>query len=226
MPKHSTWVVKLGGSLIGSPDLPVWLAAIADAGRRRPVVVVPGGGVFADAVRAAQQAMSFDDEIAHDMALQGMRQYGTALAALSESIGAPKLVHLADIEAAAPGNGVWIWDPGDPRLSACALPRDWRVSADSLSLWLSEKFDDSRLVLVKSKAPERPAADVRGLAAEGFVDEYFPALYAAIDRPVWWLERTQAQALSQLLDGMPMRANLIKKSRCPVRPGTGQCSAS
>jgi aspartokinase-like uncharacterized kinase len=47
-------VVKLGGSLHDAAELGGWLAALAEApGPAR--VVVPGGGPFADAVRAAQE---------------------------------------------------------------------------------------------------------------------------------------------------------------------------
>src|SRR5690348_718277 len=77
--RHPVLVVKLGGSHAASPMLRRWLAAIAAA---QLVVLVPGGGPFADAVRAAQPAMGFDDATAHQMALLAMAQYGLALTAL------------------------------------------------------------------------------------------------------------------------------------------------
>jgi len=211
MPKHNTWIIKLGGSLIGSPALNHWLDAIAIAGLTHRVVIVPGGGVFADSVRTTQKILGFDDSAAHDMAIQGMRQFGTALAALSRRPGAPGLTPLAGIETAQRDSGIWIWDPCDPRLAGGGLPRDWRVTSDSLSLWLCSELECSRLLLVKSKTPTGPAADVRGLAAEGFVDKYFPVLYAKIDRPVWWLERTQSGLLAQFMDG-----NLPRSGYCRV----------
>jgi dihydroneopterin aldolase len=45
-------VLKLGGSYAFSPFLKNWIDAIADCAGC--VVLVPGGGPFADAVRAAQ----------------------------------------------------------------------------------------------------------------------------------------------------------------------------
>ena len=75
-------VVKLGGSHALSPLLGRWLGAIGRAAGQ--VVVVPGGGPFADAVRDAQPAMGFDDDAAHDMALMAMAQYGRALTALAD----------------------------------------------------------------------------------------------------------------------------------------------
>src|SRR5688572_11112389 len=66
-------VVKLGGSYALSPRLPAILAAIRAS--HVPVVVVPGGGPFADAVRAAQPRMGFGDRAAHRMALLAMAQF-------------------------------------------------------------------------------------------------------------------------------------------------------
>src|ERR1700681_3045121 len=73
-------VVKLGGSHAFSPHLKDWLDAGARCAGR--VVLVPGGGPFSDAVRAAQPRMGFDDRAAHHMALLAMEQYGCALASL------------------------------------------------------------------------------------------------------------------------------------------------
>ena len=43
------------------------------------VVVVPGGGPFADAVRTAQGLWQFSDEVAHVMAIGAMDQFGRML---------------------------------------------------------------------------------------------------------------------------------------------------
>src|SRR5215510_16371000 len=67
-------VVKLGGSYAHAAELKPWLAAIAACAGH--VVLVPGGGPFADAVREAQARMGFDDRVAHRMALTAMAQYG------------------------------------------------------------------------------------------------------------------------------------------------------
>ena len=73
----SALVVKIGGSLWRSPLLARWIAALrAFPG---PLTIVPGGGPFADAVRAAQSPMGFSDHVAHKMAVLAMEQYGLAL---------------------------------------------------------------------------------------------------------------------------------------------------
>ena len=79
-------VLKLGGSYAFSPFLKNWIDAVKDCAGC--VVLVPGGGPFADAVRAAQPRMGFDDRAAHEMAVLAMDQYGCALAHLGSAFEA------------------------------------------------------------------------------------------------------------------------------------------
>src|ERR1700749_303423 len=77
-------IVKLGGSHAAGPHLKDWLTAIAtEAGS---IVIVPGGGPFADTVRAAQAGIGFDDRAAHTMALMAMAQFGSALVSLNPAL--------------------------------------------------------------------------------------------------------------------------------------------
>src|SRR5215472_6477035 len=77
-------IVKLGGSFAFSTHLRDWIADIA--GCAGSVVLVPGGGPFADAVRAAQMRMGFDACAAHRMGLLAMEQYGCAIKSLHDKL--------------------------------------------------------------------------------------------------------------------------------------------
>ena len=70
-------VVKLGGSVVRSQELPAWLDVIAAS--PRPIIIVPGGGAFADEVHAAQAELGFGDGAAHRMALLAMDQLAWAV---------------------------------------------------------------------------------------------------------------------------------------------------
>ena len=69
------WVVKLGGSLAHSPDLNSWLDVFSDPSGIK-VVIVPGGGSYADEVRRSQKISGFDDDTAHRMAILAMDKFG------------------------------------------------------------------------------------------------------------------------------------------------------
>ncbi|WP_051340833.1 hypothetical protein [Azospirillum halopraeferens] len=165
------WVIKIGGSLAAGPaNLARWLAAL-EAGRRR-VVVVPGGGPFADAVRDAQTALRFDDSTAHRMALLAMEQYGAVLCALGH--GFVPAVTFDDIARARRDGLVPVWAPTALALAAAEIPHGWAVTSDSLAAWLCDRLDAAALVLVKS-APRPPdGTPARLAAAHGLVDAAFP----------------------------------------------------
>lgn len=176
------WVVKLGGSLCASAALGPWLARLA-APR---LVIVPGGGPFADAVRAVQARLRFSDPVAHRMALLAMAQYGCLLA--ERAGGALEVAEsLRALDAHAVGRNACIWLPAATDAAAmAALPADWSVSADSIALWLAGRLGASGLLLVKS-APPPASPGTTGWAQAGYVDAHFPALRAASATPVYWL---------------------------------------
>jgi aspartokinase-like uncharacterized kinase len=169
-------VVKLGGSLAGSPQLPTLLRTLGRAATDgQPVVVVPGGGPFADAVRAAQPAYAFDDAAAHDMALLAMAQYGRLLGALTpdQTRLCWGIEDVISAMAQRPRRAI-VWLP-DPRIDALDVERSWRIGADALALWLAARIQARQVVLVKSCAPP---ADGRltALAAAGIVDAAYPEM--------------------------------------------------
>jgi aspartokinase-like uncharacterized kinase len=165
-------VVKIGGSVARQgARLGRMLAGLA-ACREPRLVIVPGGGVFADAVRAAQGALGFDDALAHRLALEAMGQMAQVFAAL-----APGLTGAASLEAIAAAHAagaVPVWDPAALRSGRTDIPESWSVSSDSLALWLATSLRAERCILVKSvDAPH--AAGPQQLAQLGLVDAAFPA---------------------------------------------------
>src|SRR6201999_873925 len=145
-------VVKLGGSHAGSAHLDAWLDALAACGGR--AVIVPGGGPFADAVRAAQGSMGFDDAAAHHMALLAMEQFGLALASKRPGLGV--VASRDDIGTALRVGKVPVWGPTAMALAAKEIPASWDVASDSLAAWLAGRIGATRLLLVKHGAPSAP----------------------------------------------------------------------
>lgn len=163
-------VVKLGGSQAFSPLLRPWLAALAPVAGS--VVIVPGGGPFADAVRAAQPRMGFDDRTAHEMALLAMAQFAMALTGIARELPLAIAESSIDIERALAGGKIPIWSPVAMLCGAPEVPRSWAVTSDSLALWLATMLRGPRLLLVKARpAPE--GAGASRLVAEGLLDQAF-----------------------------------------------------
>lgn len=173
-------IVKLGGSHAGSSLLRPWMRAIA--GSEAAVVLVPGGGPFADAVRAAQKTMGLDDTAAHDMALLGMAQFGRALASLEER--AVLAASLAETAAALRAGRVAVWSPWPELRDTPDIPQTWDVTSDSLALWLARKLGASRLLVVKHVMAAKPVR-CDALVRDGILDPAFPRLLRGFDGGVW-----------------------------------------
>jgi dihydroneopterin aldolase len=167
-------VVKLGGSLALSDALKPWLAALAECAGH--VVVAPGGGPFAEAVREAQPNMGFDDRAAHHLALLAMEQYGRTLVSFHE--GFMLAGSAAAIRRSLRDGRVPVWAPARMALCARDVPASWDMTSDSLAAWLAGKLGAARLVLVKHADVASPV-QAHELVARGIVDALFPRFLAA-----------------------------------------------
>lgn len=165
------WVVKIGGSLSHDPALREWLTRLWEVGGGR-VVIVPGGGDFADAVRQYQHEWQFDDLAAHNMCLLAMAQY----AILMQGV-VPELVLASNedrIRRALRDGRVAVWVPTDLMRATPDSMTNWDTTSDSLAAWLSTLLNAERLMIVKSCDVEADAP-LESLAAKGIVDRRFPA---------------------------------------------------
>ncbi len=163
------WVVKIGGSLSHDPALRGWLTELAEVGGGR-VVIVPGGGDFADRVRQYQAEWRFNDLAAHNMCLLAMTQYALMMQGL-----APELV-LASSEAkvrrALRDGRVAIWVPTSLMRDEPDAMSNWDTTSDSLAAWLSTMLNAERLIVVKS-CPIELGEPLESLASSGVVDRRF-----------------------------------------------------
>ena len=164
-------VVKFGGSSAGARGMKAWVDAIERA--VDPVVVVPGGGPFADTVRRYQPRMGFDDEAAHEMAILGMEQFGTALVSLGKRM--VKAAGDQEINEALARQEIPVWMPLDEVLCDPEIDKDWTVTSDSLAAWLAARLGGVKLCLVK-QIDMPPDARVDALIGAQIVDESFARL--------------------------------------------------
>jgi aspartokinase-like uncharacterized kinase len=190
------WVIKLGGSLLGSDELPRWLNLVAKHGNGK-VVIVPGGSVFADAVREAQKRSGVNDAVAHKLALLAMDQYGQLLAAMN-----PNLVTASsELELAECGwqhKGV-IWLPSRMVLADASIPKNWQLTSDSLSAWLANKLGAEQLVLVKSKTLNtyETSTTLQTLVHDDLVDSEFAGMASRSPFGSWLLHKADYAVFEQ-----------------------------
>ena len=166
-------IIKVGGSLAESGRLTDVLALIAET--RRPVIVVPGGGHFAEKVRDLQNALRFDDAAAHRLAMLGMHQMAEIYFKLQ-----PKLAPADSIEGIARILAIGqipVWLPLQMCQDDPEIPTDWSITSDGLAARLSERMGGLPLVLLKSIEVDATET-AEQLAKGGVVDAAFPGIVA------------------------------------------------
>jgi len=160
-------VIKLGGSLMGDADILTACLNTIEQNNKDKVVIVPGGGVFADQVRNAQKQWLINDEIAHEMAILAMQQ----MALLFKGIKPGFLLanHLLNIDNRA---AVFIWSPDITELNDSSIEANWNVTSDSLAAWLAVQLNADELILVKSaEIPED--LTLQQMHKQGVIDAAF-----------------------------------------------------
>ncbi|MDP3395781.1 MAG: uridylate kinase [Methanoregula sp.] len=122
-------VVKLGGSL--HQQIPEIVPVLCKSGR--PLLVVPGGGLFADAVRQEQ----VEGNAAHWMAIAAMEQYAWVIASHG--------MKTTDILAAPETTAVFL--PYISMRQHDPLPHSWDVTSDTIAAWIAAELGTELLVL-------------------------------------------------------------------------------
>ena len=181
-------VVKLGGSLYHSALLPDWLEQLTGLSATQLLLIVPGGGPFADTVRKAQQDHGFSDKTAHQMAINAMRQFALLL-----NDFCPSAQLLSDLQQPLPLTGLFIWLPDDTAMLSADLPQNWQVTADSLALWLAQQLAAQQLVLLKSSTISDDK--ISALTASGVLDQHFHKQYQQRPLPCSIVEQTNVTAV-------------------------------
>ena len=154
-------VVKFGGGVLSHPaHFDAALDVVAEAASTQRLLVVPGGGPFADAVRYADGHLRLDAGTAHWMAILAMDQYAHLL--VSRLRAAELVSDLAGIAGVLDRGRIPVLAPSRWLREVDPLPHSWEVTSDSIAAWVAGMVGATRLVLIKPPG-----------APEGAVDPYF-----------------------------------------------------
>jgi 5-(aminomethyl)-3-furanmethanol phosphate kinase len=205
-------VLKIGGSLSRGGTLEELCRKISSLGEHHRLLVVPGGGRFADQVRSAYQQYNLDETTAHRMALLAMDQYGYLLNQLIA--GSSLQADLPSASQAAEPGHVAILLPSRPVFQTDPLPHSWEVTSDTIAAWVAQQTNSQRLILLKDVdglfVSIDGVASSEGMILEmtvdqlaehsGGVDEYLSRLLALTPLETWILNGSHPSRLSELLN--------------------------
>ncbi|MEW4489651.1 uridylate kinase [Thalassoglobus sp. JC818] len=187
--RGSIIVMKIGGSLFTLPDLSRRLRELVEQFEQHRVVLVPGGGVFADAVRSLDRIHELSPQTSHELAIRAMSMSCQLLEQLIEN---STIVHaLSDFDSAWKQGHTVIYDPASDYGQHADLPASWDVTSDSIAASLAIQLGDSSLILVKSIDLPEVCPSIEQISADGLVDVYFYELAKSLTNIGWCNLRNQ-----------------------------------
>jgi aspartokinase-like uncharacterized kinase len=158
-------VVKMGGAALRHPAALDRALSELDAASGA-IVVVPGGGPFADAVRDVDRTLMLPDAVAHWMAIRAMDQYAELLAArLRRGVLA---YDLKDIDEAVRDGRIAVLAPHAWLRRNDPVPHSWDVTSDSIAAWVTGVIGARRLLLIKPGTPRE------GTLTDAFFEQVLP----------------------------------------------------
>jgi aspartokinase-like uncharacterized kinase len=140
-------VVKVGGSLALYPEkLRALCAKLSEISTKHKLIVVPGGGEFADLVRDLDKQFNLSNEASHRMAILGMDQYGVLLSNLM--LCSCAVNQLENVQKVLDSRKLPVFLPSNLLLSKDPLENSWDVTSDSIAVYIAGQLHISKVLLV------------------------------------------------------------------------------
>jgi hypothetical protein len=209
-------VIKIGGSLSAGGNLHLLMQTVAALAHDHNILVVPGGGGFADTIRYYYRKYHLSEITSHHMAILAMDQFGLLLHDITPHSQPVRAI--SEARQALAHKQLPILLPSTLLFNLDPLPHSWSVTSDSLAAYITRIIKARMLVLMKdvdgilSWDPHRfhaseekqilpvllRSVSVSDLPQYKCVDGYFSKALEGISE-CWILNGNHPERLSQLL---------------------------
>ena len=192
-----------------------------------PLIIVPGGGIFADQVRNLQKSYTLNEMNAHFMAILSESLTGYLIHSL---ISNSKLIsNINELKF-----DYWIKDnrsiipillPFDHFLEFDPLPHSWDVTSDSIAYYFGSLLNAEKIILIKDVdglfdddpkmntaanfIEKITALDLIKLKKKTCVDAYLPILIKERKKPCYLISGLDATRIKKFLKDESVKQTII-----------------
>lgn len=185
-------IIKVGCSLFERRQLPTQLRAWLKTQPPAIHILLAGGGELADSIRTWDQRFDLGEAESHWLCIEAL---GITAQVLQKMLSEFPLLReytelqqrIAELHTLTQPTAI-VFDAGqflrevEPTALPQPLPHGWQVTTDSIAARLAEVLAVDELVLLKSRPCPEEQSDLELLAAQGYVDEYFPQVARGVKR--------------------------------------------
>ncbi|ENN96420.1 aspartate/glutamate/uridylate kinase [Methanocaldococcus villosus KIN24-T80] len=197
-------IIKIGGSL--TYYIKPLLESLKSY-KREEIIIIPGGGKFADTLREIDKNLSLSPSISHKLAIKCMDILGEVF---SDIGGIKAYDNLFDLKREIKKERIAILLPSKLLLSTDISEHSWNVTSDSLTLYISKFLNVKNIIIatdvdgIYDKYPEGKLLNIikadmiKGLTA---VDEYFPTLLKSLNKIAYVVNGKYPERIIDILEG-------------------------
>ncbi|MFW9989975.1 MAG: hypothetical protein ACFFC3_15105 [Candidatus Odinarchaeota archaeon] len=140
---------KIGGKILGDfenlKSTMSQLNSLFEENLIQKIIIIPGGGIFANFIRKVYTELKFTEEIAHFMGIISMNYNGLELSKLYPNLQV--IVNFSKLKEM--GDSISLFLPYDYLKENDILPHSWEVTSDSITLFLAKQLGLNECFLIK-----------------------------------------------------------------------------
>jgi len=197
---------------------------LSSIGKEHEILIVPGGGGFADVVREFDRKFELSDLIADKMAILAMDQFGLFLANITPK--SDVCYTLREAKSLSRANSTPIFLPSRLLFREEPLEHSWDVTSDSVAAYIAGQVNADKLILLKDVDgifTDDPKTSSRAILIESIsagrllrcekktcVDKFLPKILLRIRADSYVANGKYPERTRNLIEGKSTTATNIK----------------
>ena len=161
------WIIKIGGSWIDKVELNELITNLSKYSQLENIIIVVGGGCFADAVRLVYASNQMSEKTGHFLALKGTEMFAYIIKEINKRISLINNIESLKVI----DRKLKVWMPSIVLKDEPSFINSWEPTSDSVAAWLHTKLKSNGLVFVKSLIFKKKIYKLKHLQDKNVLDK-------------------------------------------------------
>ena len=160
------WILKIGGSWITSHLLVDLLKLLKKQAKKENILIVVGGGCFADSVRHVYKNKKMSEKTGNFIALKSTELFAYLLKEIDTDIDL-----IEGFDSFRSKGNLKVWLPSKVLKKESSFISNWESTSDSVAAWLYNKINAKGLLFIKSLKLNRNSYNLKYLQKQKIIDQ-------------------------------------------------------